>query len=88
MKSLKILCFSIVFTVFAGQLAQSQIEEHELDLLEETATVTFECENCKKRNKFYISGPEEHTFKQAQFPIEQILKPGHYEMTYWQNKVQ
>ena len=54
----------------------------------EKVLVTFKCESCTKRNKFKISGLENHVFLRTPFPIEQELKPGEYEMTYWQNKVQ
>ena len=85
MKSLKTLCFSIVFTFFAGQLAQSQIEEHELDLLEETATVTFECNSCIEDNRFIITGAEQFKFKNVQFPFKQEMKLGDYQITFWKN---
>jgi hypothetical protein len=53
----------------------------------ESFVVTFECNSCTKRNKFYISGPDEHTFNAVEFPLEFKLKSGSYEMTYWQNRI-
>lgn len=56
--------------------------------LEESFLMTFECYSCTKRNKFQISGPEEHIFNAVEFPLKVKLKPGEYDMTYWQNRVQ
>ena len=74
--------------VFAFTSVNAQSEKKSDQRNTDSVLVTFECESCTKRNKFRISGPQTHVFKQAQFPIEQELKPGEYEMTYWQNKVQ
>lgn len=54
----------------------------------ESFLVTFECHSCTKRNKFSISGPDEHTFRTVEFPLQIKLRAGEYEMTYWQNRVQ
>jgi len=78
----------ISFFIMAFALVNAQSESISDLTTKESILVTFECESCTKRNKFKISGPEDHVFKQARFPIEQELKPGEYEMTYWQNKVQ
>lgn len=82
------LLFSFFLMVFACYSTNAQARAKSKKTNIESVLVTFECESCTKRNKFKISGPESHVFKQAQFPIEQILPPGEYEMTYWQNKVQ
>lgn len=86
MKFTNKLFFSLFIMACALAIAQSESKSEQAN--KESVLVTFECESCTKRNKFQISGPETHVFKQAQFPIKQELKPGEYEMTYWQNKVQ
>lgn len=86
MKFTNRLFFLFFVMAFAIVLAQTEGKSEQTNT--EPVLVTFECGSCKKRNKFKISGPETHVFKQAQFPIEQELKPGEYEMIYWQNKVQ
>lgn len=88
MKSANKLFIIFFITAFACASVNAQSENKTKQTGKESVLVTFECESCTKRNKFRISGPENHVFKQAQFPIEQQLKPGEYEMTYWQNKVQ
>lgn len=85
MKSKNKLSLSLFIIVFAYYASNAQTENKNK---KESVLVTFECEPCTKRNKFKISGLENHVFVQAQFPIDQKLKPGEYEMTYWQNKVQ
>ncbi|MEM1134472.1 MAG: hypothetical protein AAGI07_01445 [Bacteroidota bacterium] len=54
----------------------------------EREKVTFTCGSCKIKNKLKVSGPDEFILTQIEFPIEKKLKPGSYEMTYWQNRVQ
>lgn len=88
MKSANKLFISFFIMAFACASVNAQSENKTKQTGKESVLVIFDCESCTKRNKFYISGPEEHTFKQVRFPLEQELKPGHYEMTYWQNKVQ
>lgn len=88
MKSVNELFFSFFIMTFACYSINAQTESKSKQKNTESVLVTFECGSCTKRNKFEISGPATHVFKQAQFPIEQELKPGEYEMTYWQNKVQ
>ncbi len=55
---------------------------------DDKVVVTFKCDSCKKRNKFKISGPENHMFKEVAFPFKRYLPTGSYQMTYWQNGVQ
>ncbi|TMU54743.1 hypothetical protein [Flagellimonas algicola] len=50
--------------------------------------VTFKCESCKIKNKFEVSGPTEFVMERVDFPFSKKMKPGKYEMTYWQNRVQ
>jgi len=88
MKFANKLFFSFFTMALACASVYAQSENNYKQTDKESVLVTFECESCTKRNKFRISGPENHVFKQAQFPIEQILQPGEYEMTYWQNKIQ
>ncbi len=79
---------------FKEIIAQSEygfvLEENEnsQNVADEPVLVTFECGSCKVRNKFTISGAEDHIFKRVTFPLKHLLKPGKYQMTYWQNKVQ
>jgi len=88
MKSVNKLFFSFFIMAFAYTSINAQSKGKSKKTDSKSVLVTFECESCTKRNKFKISGPETHVFIQAQFPIEQELKPGAYEMTYWQNRVQ
>lgn len=85
-KNIVMLIFSFLALAHTSISAQSEARSHKTNA--KSVLVTIECESCTKRNKFKISGPENHVFIRAQFPIEQILAPGEYEMTYWQNKVQ
>ncbi len=70
------------------QLNTPQLQQDTLRPDNEALLVTFKCESCKIKNKFKVSGKEEFTLKKVIFPLEKKLKPGKYEMTYWQNKVQ
>ncbi len=54
----------------------------------QSVIVIFECESCNLKNKLAISGKENHTWEKIKFPFKQSLKPGKYEMIYWQKKVQ
>lgn len=81
--------FSFLFFLL---LTDSDVLNNESNEISCTKTVksfivTFNCDSCTKRNKFFISGLEKHTFKEAKFPLEIKLKSGSYKMTYWQNKV-
>ena len=65
-----------------------EASENSQNVANEPVLVTFECGSCEVRNKFTVSGTEDHIFKRVTFPLKHLLKPGKYEMTYWQNKVQ
>lgn len=80
----KSLAFFVPF-VFAAHIVGAQIESHEQNLIEETATVTFECNGCNASNKFLIAGPEKFKFKNVSFPFNQEMKLGDYKMIFWQN---
>ena len=81
--------FVLTFLFFTNPDTRTITSESVLQVkLENSFLVTFECNSCTKRNQFYISGPEEHTFKSAEFPLKIKLQAGEYEMTYWQNRVQ
>ena len=89
-----ILMATIIFGGFINTIkAQSEtkaIESQQDSIMsdDQSILVTFECEPCKSKNKFAVSGKENFTLKKVEFPLEKKLKPGTYEMTYWQNKVQ
>lgn len=81
--------FSVVYLFFVS-IKTVDVQDENIHRVEkqESVLVTFECHSCTKKNKFYISGPEEHTFKAVKFPLKIKLTPGEYEMTYWQNRIQ
>jgi len=87
MKLSKTLSISFALTLFLCQLAQAQLEEHELDLAEETATVAFECNNCGEKNRILISGTANFKFKDVKFPFNQEMKLGDYELIYLTNGI-
>ena len=88
MKLISTFLVAILFTFISCIEVKAQSVEDSVEISEETFLVTFECESCTKRNKFSISGPEDHTFKEVKIPLKKELKPGEYKMTYWQNRVQ
>jgi hypothetical protein len=88
MKFTHILLFIVVFISTSFNIINAQSENDVNQKAQDSYLVTFECESCTRKNKFSISGPENYTFKEVQFPLKQELKPGNYKMTYWQNRVQ
>ena len=84
------LGLSLITLLFltSSRTTDIQSENVQRQKTDESFMMTFECESCTKRNKFLISGPEEHTLKAVKFPLKIKLKSGEYEMTYWQNRVQ
>lgn len=88
MKPRSISLFFAFLCVFAVQSTHAQTEAHELNLHEETATVTFECSSCSVNNKFSMTGSEKFKFKNVPFPFNQEMKLGDYKMTYWHNGLQ
>lgn len=85
--TLALVLISLIFLSSSRTLDIHSENEHRQEL-EESYLVTFECNSCTEKNKFLISGPEEHNFKAVKFPLKIELKSGEYEMTYWQNRVQ
>ena len=88
MKILRTLIITLLLVAFACEIVKAQSQNQTQHPGQELVLVTFECQSCSERNKFSVSGPVEFTFKKVKFPLEQKLKPGKYEMTYWQKKVQ
>lgn len=76
--------------LFTCYISKAQSEKDSLRVIKdaESLLVTFECTSCTAKNKFSISGTENFIFRKVKFPLEKVLKPGDYKMTYWQNRVQ
>ncbi|MEX0315583.1 MAG: hypothetical protein AB3N18_15505 [Allomuricauda sp.] len=72
----------ILFLLLIPQFEPDNLREQDLIL------VTFKCESCKIKNKFEVSGPTEFIMERVEFPFTKKMKPGQYEMTYWQNRGQ
>lgn len=88
MEPIKIFFFGTFLIFLNCNIIKAQSETEIQKGVNKSYVVKFECKSCTERNKFNISGPEDHTFKAVKFPFTQELKPGEYEMTYWQNRVQ
>jgi len=88
MKTLCTLSITLLLATFACGPVKAQSQSEAPQPEQELVLVTFECESCTIKNKFSVSGPTEFTMKKVEFPFSQKLKPGKYEMTYWQNRVQ
>ena len=87
----KTIIVCIVVTCLWGFIIaqnKSQLQYDTIDVVNERVTVIFECETCEEKNKFSVSGPDSFTLKKVKFPLKKELKPGDYEMTYWQKRVQ
>ncbi|MBX2843566.1 MAG: hypothetical protein KTR26_17470 [Flammeovirgaceae bacterium] len=90
-KSQKVNYQSIEVSELDGYTSLKNIEidkKIETRLYSEKVKVTFKCKSCKIKNKFKVSGPDEFTMERIKFPLEKKLKPGKYQMTYWQKNVQ
>ncbi len=88
MKIVQVLSIAMLLCFLNSDSLKAQSKDISPTEVKESLMVTFKCESCTKKNKFSISGPEKHTFKLAKFPLKVELKPGEYEMTYWQNRIQ
>ncbi len=84
-----IIIFGFFYTTTIIAQSEAKVMQSQQDTIQSNLiVVTFVCKTCKVKNKFAVSGKEGFTLKEVKFPIERKMKPGTYEMTYWQNKVQ
>lgn len=73
---------------YGAQFENNNSVSVQKNTISDTTAVVFACSTCKPNNKIVIRGVENKIITNPKFPLTLYLKPGEYNMTYVQNKIQ